>query len=106
MSTTKTLDASLRRLQDVFPPKHPDRRTMRPHEARKLVANHQQPVVVTNGWQMRRRPGTSVNWAKQERIPVGQPDMSLWGPPPVRGQGGKVRAGKGRGNKGPKNSGR
>jgi hypothetical protein len=97
------LDRAIARLLDRFPPKHPDRSRMRPEERKKEKAlrTNQHPRVATNGWQGR-TTGT-VNWAKQERIPVGALDRGIWAEPPKRGE--HISSGKGRGNKGKKNSG-
>lgn len=94
MSTA--LDKAFQRLMDRFPPKHPDRTKVRAYEQRV----NDTPHVITNGWQQR-RTGTTVDWSKQDRIPVGNPNPQPSGPSPR----GFVSAGKGRGNKGPKNSG-
>lgn len=102
MSTT--LDRSIQRLLEKFPPKHPDRSRMRPEERRRerrIRRTNSAPMVQTNGWQG--KVGGTVDWRKQERIPVGKLDTSLWAAPPPRGMA--VISGKGRGNKGKKNSG-
>lgn len=102
MTTMTDLDRALQRLMRKYPPKHPDRKKMREYERQRTNV---QPIVHdANGWSPETGQVVSrtVDWKKQERIPVGQLDTSLWAPPPPRGQ--VVRSGKGRGNKGPKNS--
>lgn len=82
---SNALDQALQRLLVRFPPKHPDRKNMRPYERQKERERktNSAPIVCTNGWQSRRRGG--VNWDKQDHIPVGTLDTGLWGPPPSRG---------------------
>lgn len=76
-----TLDRALQRLTEKYPPKHPDRKTMRPYE--KKARTNAAPIVSTNGWQ--KQIGGEVNWKKQDSIPVGTLDTGLWCAPPPRG---------------------
>jgi hypothetical protein len=104
MSTTAVEKAYTRLIsrRPEFGPKHPDRAKMRRYE-RDHKVNATPIVHDSNGWSP--NTGTvarTVDWAKQDRIPVGELDTSLWAAPLPRG--GHVSAGKGRGNKGPKNS--
>lgn len=100
---TTALDRSIQRLLETFPPKHPDRRSMRPEERRRerQQRTNARPIVTTNGWQG--KVGGTVDWKKQDSIPVGTLDRGIWADPPKRAQ--HVPSGKGRGNKGKKNSG-
>lgn len=80
---TTSLDRALQRLTEKYPPKHPDRSTMRDYEKQRARTNDT-PIVTTNGWQNKASSGV-VDQRKQDSIPVGSLDRSLWGPPPVRG---------------------
>jgi hypothetical protein len=93
---TTSLDRALQRLVEKFPPKHLDRKTMRPYE-REQQRTNAAPIVTPYG--SREPVGGTVNWKKQDSIPVGQVDSSLWGPPPVRGV---AVANKNKNNKGKK----